>query len=254
MNYPILSKTLLKLGLTNLETRVYELLVTSPKVSITEMAKQLSTNRINIYRAMEILETKGLLIKENSTKKIKYQILSPAKIKSLLQFEEIEFSRLSRELGDAMPYILDNFNFDKKQPKIQTFEGRRDFMILLNRMVDELVPNSEILWLAEGEEFYSLVGEQYFNLELATKSKNKNVSAKILAGANNDYLIDEIIGKELNYQVKKLPKSFNTNGTVSIAGSKVIIWNTVNPRAVLIDDVTIASLFKNLFEFVWDNI
>jgi sugar-specific transcriptional regulator TrmB len=252
MNYPILTKTLLKLGLTSFEAKVYEFLVTNPEVSVTEIAKEFSTNRINIYRAMEILESKGLVSKDETQKKLKYHILTPTKIQSLLQFEEIEFSRLNRELDDAMPYILDNFYLDKKEPKVQIFEGRRDFMILLNRMVDELVPNSDILWMAEGEELYSVVGQEYFNQELASKANKKNVKAKILAGAENDRILNEKMSKELNYQFKKLPKGFSTIGTISIAGDKVVFWNTINPRAVLIDDATISTVFKDLFDFVWD--
>jgi predicted transcriptional regulator len=256
MKYTILTKVLLQIGLTDFEAKIYEYLVFNPNLNITNLAKEFSTNRINIYRAMEKLKKLELIAQiENGSKKKSYKILPPTKLQSLIQYQEIELSRMNKELGETMPFILDNFSIDKKDPKIQIFEGRRNFMILLNNMVDGLIPDSEILWLAEGDELYSLVGEDYFNLELAGKSNIKNVSSRILSSNDNSEMFElKKRSKDYNYEIKKLPKGFSTIATISIAGDKTILWNTVNPRAILINDMTISRVFRDIFDFMWKEV
>jgi predicted transcriptional regulator len=249
----IFIKSLTKLGLTEFEARVYEYLATQKQVNLTELAKQLVTNRMNIYRALAKLEEFELITKDKITGQ--FTITSPNKILSLLRYQEIEFSRISEDFSSALPYILDNFYLDKKEPKVQIFEGRRDFMRLMNQTIDDLKPNSELLWLCEGEELYNIVDTEYFNLELGGKRKAKNVTARILAGFENYKIFDEDNeNKKLDRQVKKLPKSISTLGTISIAGDKVVLWNTVNPRAVLIDDKIMAGVFAGIFEYIWASV
>jgi predicted transcriptional regulator len=249
----IFIKSLTKLGLSELESRVYEHLATQKQVNLSELAKQLSTNRMNIYRAMAKLEEFELITKDKITGQ--FVITSPNKILSLLRYQEIEFSRMSEDFSSALPYILDNFYLDKKEPMVQIFEGRRDFMMLMNQTIDDLKPNSELLWLCEGEELYEIVDTQYFNLELGAKRKAKNVTARILAGFDNDKILSqENENDKLDRQVRTLPKSFSTLGTISIAGDKVVLWNTINPRAVLIDDKVMAQVFTGIFEYIWNGL
>jgi predicted transcriptional regulator len=249
----IFIKSLTKLGLTEFEARVYEYLATQKKVNFTELAKELSTNRMNVYRAMAKLEELELITKNKNTGQ--YVITSPNKILSLLRYQEVEFSRISEDFSAALPYILDNFYLDKKEPKVQIFEGRRDFMRLVNQTIDELESGSELLWLCEGEELYGIVDTEYFNVELGSKRKAKNVKARILAGFYNDKIFGEDNRNlDLERVVKRLPKEFNTLGTVSIAGDKVVLWNTVNPRAVLVDDKVMAGVFTGIFEYIWNNV
>jgi sugar-specific transcriptional regulator TrmB len=246
----IFIKSLTKLGLTEFEARVYEYLATQKKANFTELAKQLVTNRMNIYRAMAKLEEFELINKDKTTGQ--FTITSPNKILSLLRYQEIEFSRISDDYSAILPYILDNFYLDKKEPKVQIFEGRRDFMRLMNQTIDDLKPESELLWLCEGEELYEIVDIQYFNLELGSKRKAKKVKARILAGFDNVKIFNqENQNKELDRKIKRLPKGFSSLGTISIAGDKVVLWNTVNPRAVLIDDKVMAGVFTSIFEYIW---
>jgi predicted transcriptional regulator len=249
----IFIKSLTKLGLTEFEARVYEYLATQKKVNFTELAKELSTNRMNVYRAMAKLEELELITKDKISGQ--FIITSPNKILSLLRYQEVEFSRISEDFSAALPYILDNFYLDKKEPKVQIFEGRRDFMILLNRLIDELEPGSDLLWLCEGRELWEIVDIDYFNRELGAKRHAKKVRARILAGDNiNKVWLDEYQNDLLNREFRVLPAGFSTLGTISIAGDKVVLWNTVNPRAVLIDDKVMAGVFTGIFEYIWGKV
>jgi predicted transcriptional regulator len=249
----IFIKSLTKLGLTEFEARVYEYLATQKQVNLSELAKKLSTNRMNIYRAMTKLEEFELIIKDKITGQ--FTITSPNKILSLLRYQEIEFSRISEDFSSALPYILDNFYLEKKEPKVQIFEGVRDFMRLMNQTIDDLKPNSELLWLCEGEGLYNIVDTEYFNLHLGAKRKAKKVTARILAGFDNDKIFQESNeNEELDRKVKRLPQSFSTLGTISVAGDKVVLWNTINPRGVLIDDKVMAEVFTGIFEYIWSTV
>jgi hypothetical protein len=100
---------------------------------------------------------------------------------------------------------------------------------------------------------YSIVDGEYFNLELGAKRNAKGVTARILTNPNNTKIFQESNkNQELNRQVKKLPENFSTLGTISIAGSKVVLWNTVHPRAVMIDDPVMAKVFTDIFESIWN--
>jgi hypothetical protein len=112
----------------------------------------------------------------------------------------------------------------------------------------------ELLWIAEGEEMYEIMNDHYFNVEMGSRRAKKQVIAKILAGSKNKTLQSpENLKREiaLNRQVKYLPEQVNTLGTVAIAGSKIINWNTVYPRATVIDDIVMARVYTDLFNFMW---
>jgi hypothetical protein len=55
-------------------------------------------------------------------------------------------------------------------------------------------------------------------------------------------------------QVKILPKGFSSLGTIAIFGNKIVNWNTVIPRAIMIEDEVMAKTYRDIFDFFWDSL
>ncbi|MBC7472349.1 MAG: hypothetical protein H7196_03775 [candidate division SR1 bacterium] len=45
-----------------------------------------------------------------------------------------------------------------------------------------------------------------------------------------------------------------TNGCYWIIGQKVILWDAVTPKAVLIDNLVMVGLIKSSFDMIYDNL
>jgi predicted transcriptional regulator len=252
MNSDVLKKSLLQIGVSSLGADLYLLLLFSKTKSVSDIAKKLNTNRVRIYKEIDQLMVLGLIIDKD-----KLTLESPTKILSELRFKKVELERLDETLTEVLPEILSQYHLLDNKPKIQIFEGKPDFIKLINQCIEELEIGGELLWIAEGEEMYEIMNDHYFNVEMATRRAKKQVIAKILAGSKNKTLQSpENLKKEieLNRQVKYLPEKINTLGTVAIAGSKIINWNTVYPRATVIDDIVMARVYTDLFNFMWDSL
>lgn len=245
MSPNILFKSLLDLGVMEFDAKTYLYYLDNPKSSVTQVAQVLATNRVRVYESLKRLEEKDLI--ERSLNNILTPV-SPNKILSQLRFKETKTHRLSADLEEAIPDLLYKYNSQARNPNVKVYEGRNNFIRLAIETIDELKEGQEILWFAEGEELYDIVGSDFFNTELGKRRSQKNVKARILANAKNPLASDPKVNREVRY----LPSDFKTLGTVSIAGASIVNWNTVLPKAVLIQDGVMAKMYTSMFNFIWD--
>jgi sugar-specific transcriptional regulator TrmB len=242
----VLFKSLIDLGVSEFEAKVYQYLLDKPTASVSQMAIDLSTNRVRIYDSFKKLQETDLLDKTDSG------LLSPApptRILSKLRFKETQTRRLSTDLEEVIPDLLYQYNSKARNPTVKIYEGKNNFIRLVHDILEELEVNSELLWLAEGEELYDIFGNEYFNQELGKKRFAKGVKAKILANPLNKLQTD----MKLNREVRYLPKSFQTPGTIMISGAKIVNWNTVIPKVIMIEDVVMAKVYTQVFDLLWDS-
>jgi predicted transcriptional regulator len=249
MQSDLLSKSLTKLGLGKLAIQVYIELLSNSSQKVVDLAQKFRVHRPMIYRAMTEIRELGLMSFEN------LEIEPPSRVVAMLRHEEIENKRLSDDLSEILPSYLNEYYATKKYSRVKTFEGKNEFIKLLNQCIDELQPEGEVLWFSEGMELYDIIDPYYFNFELASRRKKKGNKARILASFENTVSTSKQNKNELvERKVKILPKGFSSLGTIAIFGNKVVNWNTVIPRAIMIEDEVMAKTYRDIFNFFWERL
>ena len=240
----VLFKSLLDLGVSEFDAKIYQYLLEKPDSSVTQIAVDLSTNRVRVYDSFKKLQEIDLLEKSDSGS------LSPApptRILSKLRFKETQTRRLSTDLEEVIPDLLYQYNSKARNPTVKIYEGRSNFIRLITEILEESEPGSELLWLAEGEELYDIFGNEFFNQDLGKKRVTKSVKARILANSNNKLNSDLKLEREVRY----LPKGFGTPGTILISGAKIVNWNTVIPKVIMLEDIVMAKVYTQVFDLLW---
>jgi predicted transcriptional regulator len=148
MQSDLLSKSLTKLGLGRIAIQIYVELLSNSSQKVVDMAQKFRVHRPMIYRAISELRELGLMSIES------LEIEPPSRIVAMLRHEEIENKRLSDDLSEILPSYLNEYYSTKKHSRVKTFEGKNEFIKLLNQCIDELQPDGEVLWLSEGMELY----------------------------------------------------------------------------------------------------
>ena len=249
MQADILCKSLLEIGLSEYSAKVYLEILTDQKISITKIAQNLYTNRVKIYECLDELRKIGLVEKDSLS------IEPPSRIVAILRHKEVQTKRLSDDLSEILPSYLTNYYTAAKKSRVKIYEGKNEFIKLQNQSVDELKDGGEIMIFAEGVEMYDVIDPYYYNIELSSRRKNKNKTARIIASYDNDILTSKANRNEqLDRQVKVLPKGFSSLGTIAIYDDRIINWNTVIPRAIMIEDEVIAQVYRDIFNFFWEKL
>ena len=249
MQSDILSKSLKKLNLSELAVGIYLELLSDNKLNVSDLARILRTHRPTIYKAIDELSLVGLINKETII------IEPPSRIVAILRHNELENKRISDDLSDALPQFLNQYYATTKTSSVKICEGKNNFVKLINECMEELEPNSEILWFCEGLELYEIIDSYYFNIELGSRRKKKNTKARILASHNNYKVLEkQNKNEELDRVVKVLPKECSSLGTIAVFGNRIVNFNTVIPRATVMDDPVMAKVYRGLFEVIWDRI
>jgi len=242
----VLFKSLIDLGVSEFEAKVYQYLLEKPTASVSQMAIDLSTNRVRIYDSFKKLQEMDLLDKDSGGA---LNPASPSRVLAKLRFKETQTRRLSTDLEEVIPDLLYQYHSQTRNPTVKIYEGKNNFIRLLTEIFFEMEKSNEVLWLAEGEEMYDIFGFDYFNNELGKKRMSKNVKARILASSTNKLRSD----LSLNREVRFLPKDFQTPGAVMIYGSIIVNWNTVIPKLIMIEDVVMAKVYTQIFDLLWDS-
>ncbi|MEI6729517.1 MAG: helix-turn-helix domain-containing protein [bacterium] len=250
----LLNKALQQLGLQDLEIGVYEFLLQERKLNIKHLATKFATNRVRIYQTLDKLQSEGLLTYTKGVSR-EFNLEPPTKIQGMLKFKEVEASRISQDFNQYLPDLLTNFFSYNQKPTFKIYEGKAQFMGIFNQLLDELKPGDCIMALGEGEDFNEIVYVDYFR-EWMKQRIAKKLRVKILGRQQNSFLKEIHPNNDKEFrELKFLPPHFKlSEGNIFILKHKIIIWNTIQVQAVVIENKAIAQFFVGIFEGIWATI
>ena len=247
----LLNKALSQLGLDELESRIYGELLNVKELNIKTLAIKFGTNRMRIYQILDKLQSLGLLTYTKGFPR-SFTLESPNKILGLLKFQETEAIRVTRDFEKYLPDLITNF-FDKNQkPTLKVYKGKIQFLAIFNQILDELKEGDLMMSLGEGEDFNDIIGLDYFN-KWIKKRVEKGIYVRALPLANNK-LFKKIApyNKEQLREFKFLPIDFKLcEGNLFVLPHKIIIWNTVQVQAVVIENRALSDFFGSIINSLW---
>ncbi len=243
-----LKNALVSIGCSDLESDVFVQLFVH-KHSVTHISRALTTNRPKIYIALKELLKKGLV----KSIKGKWIPISPKVIFTQIQNKKYNLDRLVHDYKNVLPTLIENYFEVKQQPSIQVFDGENKFLYLFHTLLDEIAVGESMISFNEGDDLYRWFDRDYFVDVWIEKRVSKRIHNRILYNSKNQFIPLESHRDEPKLRnTKVLPDSYVNMGSFWVIGAdRVILWDTITPKAIVIDNRILANLLKTNFDIIW---
>ena len=137
IHFPILKK----LGLSDGEVLIYELLLEMGRIKARNLIIPSGLGRGNVYNILTQLQAKGLVIPIEG-KKTLYEAVDPSSLQKLIDQRMNRMRQTEAEFKEALSQMTSTFNLSTGRPAIQIFEGIEGAK---KAIADSLTSKTEIL-------------------------------------------------------------------------------------------------------------
>lgn len=244
-------ETLLKLGLSEKEAKVYLAALELGEETAQNIAEKSGVNRATTYVILEKLMQLGLMSTHEEGKKTVFVAESPTELVNILEEQKREIDAKKKYLDDSLNQLMAIYNARSDKPTVRYFEGA-DGLEALDRYKVNLQPNTEMLTVIP----IDLVEKLFPNRRKASLSERVKLGIKTRAiYTHENGSIPEDVNRQQLREGVFLPRSeFPIDATITIHpnwGIKLYYFNQARPYGVLIQSPELALNFKHFFELAW---
>ncbi|MFA5945581.1 MAG: helix-turn-helix domain-containing protein [Patescibacteria group bacterium] len=245
------TELLQKLGLSENEAKMYELLLIKGESKAVDLVPESGLGRGNVYNVLTALVGKGLISVTAGKQQI-YRATEPNKLISLVEAKKREIDRLGAEFKEELPKLNSTFNLTTGRPAIQVFEGLDGFEQALD---DSLTARGEILTYFDPASIVGPIAE--INARYVAKRKKKGIPKRIILPDNEAakaYM--RSMGGE-STDIALVPGFVSGFRTAMELYDNKVAFLTLTPEkiiSVIIEDANIANLQRAQFEFIWKSV
>ena len=241
-------KSLMDLGLSLNEARIYEALVDLGEASVNTISVKTKINRSNVYDAMERLCEKGLTSELFVKSQKHYKAMHPRRLLELLKEKQ-------EEVEAILPELAKKFEFHKEKEEGYFHRGIEAYK---NYMFDILKEKKPYYCIgAKGMWFDPRL--KYFRLKFDRERKKLKIPYSHLFDEGMPKVITEPMKFERG-TYKFLPKKYCSKLTVEFFGDYTVIYTgeefgklKEEPTVFVIKSKDVTEGFKKIYQFMWDN-
>jgi len=238
-----------QLGLSKEESAVYEALLAAKSLTAAELLSKIPYKKGNLYNILHGLEEKGLVLRSDKAKRARFEAAHPNKVLDLVEKRDQELHKAKTSIEAALPQILSAYNLNHAKPGVRFYEGLEGMKKVA---YDSLTAKTEILQFVDIE---ALKGFQVMEADYVRKREKLGIKKRFIspdtASAREDAksynwnITDaRIIEKKFGF-AQTLVQIYDNKTTYITLGKNKLI-------GVIIEDDSIATLNRTLFEFMWD--
>ncbi len=241
----ILTKSLQNiLNLTDEEALVYTTALQLGEASLLEIAEKSGVHRTSIYRFLDALIQRQVLIATKKKKRTVYSAADPEQLKEYIQTKVHEMNRLLPDLKAIQ-------NSVSAKPRVQFFEGAEGIKLVYNDMLKE---GKSFDGYGDFEFSVKMMGD-YFRDHFVPERIRRGM---LWRGILRDSTAAREWGKRDNKDLREarfLPGGDITT-EINIYGNKVALvsFRSIVPFAVLIEDADIAHTQHVAWQGLWDRL
>lgn len=236
---------LLALGLNEQEASMYKAILRLGDVPVADVISSLNEHPQIVYRLIERLGAKGLVI--TTTKKHRKYVRAEDP-RALQQAEERKLEQLKGIVPDLLAL--------QKAPKdalVRVARGGEAVRALRMRGIDELRSGDTYYIIgASGDRYYQVMGDYYEKVE--RKREKKKIKRKLISYESQRALLkkNEPIVKGVEYRF--LPSSYPIPSSTNIFNDTVaiLVW-TEDPIVITIESKEVAESYRHYFDSLWKN-
>lgn len=111
-------EVLQRLGLSEIDTKIYTSLLNSQALTVAEIAKSTGIYRPTIYKALPPLIEKNLVSRSQKGKRNVYYAEPPQSLNNLVDKVKLDLARV-------LPDLINNYSHNQNKPSIRYFEGAK---------------------------------------------------------------------------------------------------------------------------------
>jgi sugar-specific transcriptional regulator TrmB len=230
-------------------------LLNSEEFNVAQIADQLGTYRLKIYDSFRILENLGLVHRVSpNSKEIKLE--PPSKILANLQRKKYELDLLTGSLESVLPQLQSQYYTHSKNPIVKVYEGKTQFLNIFHQILEETNKGEKIRMYGENDDFYGVIPFDYFRQTWGKKRVEKGVHVNVIWKEPIPKEVYAIMAfsKEEFRDSRILPKEYGSSGAFWVTPHKIINWNTVLPKAIVIEDEILVKMYQDMFDLIWKSL
>lgn len=243
--------SLIKLGLTQDQAKIYEILVSSPILPARLISQRSGVGRELTYLVLKQLEEIDLIEKSNQGKIILFRAKNPRNIKKVLEHKKELALVAEKAYQDIIGSMIGDYNIANSKPYIRFYEGLEG----LQKTYDHILKNAKDVYVFRSLYDYENQDIRKMVTAQLKKQAEKNIKSYVISPhlphMSKEKLVHDL---ERNITRKVIPKE------KFILPSQVIIYNnTVSITSIKKDIVTtiienedIAKTFATLFSYIWN--
>jgi predicted transcriptional regulator len=247
--FPIISKkTLRHLGLSDTQIKIYFSILQNPGISISDISKNINSNRQQIYNDTDKLISFGLVDKTKRGGRT-FIPANPQRLLELAKNKESDAKESVEEITEIIPRLeLLKGSFSTKMT-IRYYEGLKQIEDAYNT---ELLQskNAEILSFAGSvDEIFKYFPEEYWQ-KWNKKFVTNNNSSRMLTDSTEISKMTREHDTSYNRQTKSVA-GLNMKVNIDVFENNVLIVSFQDKSAVWIESRVVADSYRTLFESLW---
>lgn len=240
-----------KIGLSDKEAKIYQILVSSGPSSVRGMAELSGLNRGTVHDSLKLLQAKRLInfYKEN---KQYFVAENPERIRALLDEKEEETREMKMAIEKILPELIALHHSGKKRP-IAKYYGKEEIKDVLEDVLKVCEDDSEKIYrVYSAGEIRNHVYQDFPSFSDARVAKG--VKVRVIAVGKGGQLrgLDERKWLEVKKEESSLKPSYIIIYPGKVA--HISLDEKQEPIGVLVENSGISETQKLLFDALWEKI
>lgn len=243
-------ESLEKLGLTNLEARVYLSLLRLGPLGAGEITKNTGIHRRNVYDSLSRLLEKGFVSYSTINNRKSFQAAPPSRMLEYLGEKQELLMKEGQQIKKLLPELESLSSKKLESTSVRVFTGKEGIRSVMN---DVLKGEKELLGFGADAKLRELVN---FYLPVFTEKRiQKKIVFKIIYNEGLREKARQVYGGKAYTDVRFLPKEYTLPAVTWVYGNKVAIRpseeSLEDTTIIVLENPKIANSFRKYFELLW---
>lgn len=241
---------LIKSGLSELEAKIYLLLLEKNRLNGNQLAEMVRIERSLVYRALKHMLLVNLINSDGENYDCKYYIDD---INLLTRLSDKNLQLATESLNAAKEFIskIPSINLEGiLKSKVKVFKNEDS---ILKVYQERNASGDKVIREISSNTVFPEIKDLWWDEQIETRKKSGSFLQQ-LVDISDDSKHYHRTSKDLFKEVRQVPDDFKINSGINIYNNKVAFHNSSlgNPLALVIEDEDMAKLMKNIFDFIWN--
>ncbi len=243
--------SLIKLGLTPDQAKIYETLVSSPVLPAKLIAQRSGVGRELTYIVLKQLEEMDLIEKSTKSKIIMFRSKNPRNIKKILEKKKESTENAEKAYQNIIGSMIADYNISNSKPYIRFYEGLEG----LQKTYDHIIKYAKTVHVIRSLYDY----DNKVIREMVTNQLKKQAEKKIRSYVLTPHLPHMSSEKLMHNLERNITRKIVSKDKLTLPSQVIIYNNTVSITSMkkeivttIIENEDIAKTFMTLFNYMWN--
>jgi len=199
----MLERELMEIGLNEKEAKVYLASLELGQSVVQAIANKAGVNRATTYFVIEGLMAKGLMSSFHQGKKQLFVATDPDRLVEILEEQERDMKRKSKELKKLIPQLQSINNKKSDRPVVRYYEGKEGISAMNDEMMR--VTSSSVIPMAYSVDSVDNIFMQEERERAKKKRLDKNIKTKVIYTYKNGVLESTLDGSRRKVPFERFP-------------------------------------------------